>query len=530
MNIENMSNNKILPSFKDEFCVWSEGAKLSPEYEVSEEYILPDYLPDIRKILFVNAKVEENDGVIQEGKAEYSGDLVFNVVYIGDTGQVKCVTQVYPYTNYISNEAIYDDSVIETVTKVENRSIRAVSPRKLLFKGKVVSEIAIFNKLCVSPRLVGGSGVEDEFTLERKTDVIECVNYLQFSESDIRVSEDIEFKGKTPISELVYSDVDLFMTDCKYTDGTVSIKGNARVKCLLRCAEDGEGGEYEGIERNIPIEHSFNVKLPQNNSRCFGRFELGGIEVGIGSDSYGENRIIQIDFVCRANINAISNSDTVFTDDVFSTAYKYENTYKEVSTERLVKCGYSNFSASGSGDISNTEGIELDRVVFSQADSQMKLKEVSNGKAVFEGECLVKAVMADKTGNCTTSDVTFPIRFELPVECTEVNRCKVECIVLDSRVNIDGNRLNINSEIGIDYAVFEKITANSVTTVAIDKSVKLTENKGGFVSLYYPEKNEDLWSVAKKYGVSRALLEKANNRQLSDGLPRVILIPTGTAK
>lgn len=530
MNIENMSNNKILPSFKDEFCVWSEGVKVSPEYEVSEEYILPDYLPDIRKILFVNAKVEENDGFIQEGKAEYSGDIVFNVVYMGDTGQVKCVTQAYPYTNYLSNEAIYDDSVIETVTKVENRSVRAVSPRKLLLKGKVVSDISIFNKICVSPRLIGGSGVEDEFTLERKTDRIDCVNYLQFTESDIRVSEDIEYKGKIPVAEIIYSDADLFMTDCKYSDGKVSIKGSARVKCLLRCSNDGEEGEYEGVEKNIPIEHTFEVKLPQSDSRCFGRLELGAVEVGIANDSYGENRVLQIDFVCRANITAISNSDTIFTDDVFSTVYKYENSYKEVSTERLVKCGYSNFSVGGSGEISNAEGIKLNRVVLSDADSQMRLKEVLNGKANFEGECVVKAVLADEAGNCTTSELLVPIRFEVPVECSGFNRCTVESSVLDSRVSIDGNRLSVNAEIGLDYAIYEKITANSVTSVSIDKSAKATESKDGFVRLYYPEKNENLWSVAKKYGISRASLERANNRQLSEGLPRVILIPTNTAK
>ncbi len=526
MNNENM----IIPSFKDEFCVWSEGVKATVEYDVSEEYILPDYLPDIRKILLVNAKVEENDGFIQEGKAEYSGDVVFNVVYIGDTGQIKCVTQAYPYTNYLADEGIYDDSVIEAVTRVDNRSVRAVSPRKLLLKGKVVTDISIFNKLCVSPRLVGGSGVEDEFTLERKTDRIDCVNYMQFTESDIRVSEDIEYKGKKPIQEMIYSDADLFMTDCKYSDGKVTVKGNARVKCLVRCAEEGDGGEYEGIEKNIPIEHTFDVKLPQDDSRCFGKLELGAIEVGLANDSYGENRLIEIDFVCRANITAISNSDTVFTDDVFSTAYKYENTYKEVTTERLAKCGYSNFSVNGSGEVTNTEGIELDRVVICQADSQMKLKEITNGKGIFEGECNVRAVLADKNNNCITTDLSFPIRYECPVDCSAYNRCMIDCTVIDSRASIDGNKLNVNAEIGIDYAVFEKITANSVAVVSIDKTVKPAETKEGFVRLYYPEKNEDLWSVAKKYGLSRSALEKANNRQLSEGLPRVILIPTNTVK
>ncbi|MBR5323062.1 MAG: DUF3794 domain-containing protein [Clostridia bacterium] len=530
MSTENLSNNKNLQSFKDEFCVWNEALKMSPEYDVSEEYILPDYFPDIRKILFVSAKAEENDANNQEGKAEYSGDVIFNVVYMGDTGQVKCVTQSYPYTNYISNENIYDDSIIEASTSVENRSVRAVSPRKLLLKCRVVSDISVFNKVCVSPRLVGGSGVEDEFTLERKVGKKECVNYMQFTESDIRVSEDIEYKGKTPIAEIVYSDAELFMTDCKYSDGKVDIRGNARVKCLIRCAEEGDEGEYESVEKNIPIDHSCEVKLPQNDSKCFGKLELGAIEIGVANDSYGENRLIQVDFVCRARLTGISNSDTVFTDDIFSTAYKYENTYKDVMTERLAKCGYSNFSASGSGEVSNQEGIVLNRVVFSQAFSQMKLNGVSNGKAVFDGECTVKAVLTDNEGNCMSSDMVFPIRFEIPTDCSEVKRSIVDSTVLDSRVNIDGNKLNANVEIGIDYVLYEKVTANTVTTVSIDKNIKITENKDRCVRLYYPEENEDLWSVAKKYSLSRASLERANNRQLSEGLPRVILIPTNTIK
>ncbi len=528
MNMDNTGYNNIIPSFKDEFCVWSEAGKSSPEYEISEEYILPDYLPDIRKILLIKAKIEENDAYIQEGRAEYSGDVVFNVVYLGDTGQVKCVTQAYPYTNYISQENIYDDSVIDAVTRVENRSVRAVSPRKLLLKGRAVTEISIFNKLCVSPRLVGGSGVEDEFTLERKTNNVECANYLQFSESDIRVSEDIEYKGKAPISEVVYYDADLFMTDCKYSDGKLNVSGNARVNCLLGCSNEGENAVYEAVEKNIPIERSFDVKLPKNDSRCFGRFELGAIECGVANDSYGESRIIEIDFVCRANITSISNEDTVFTDDVFSTAYKYENTYKEVDTERLVKCGYSNFSASGSGEVSNLEGIELDRVIINRGEAQMTQKELSNGKAVFEGECTIKAVITDKNGNYITTDIPFPIRYEMPVESMESNRCMTECTVLDSRVNIDGNKINANVEIGLNYAIFEKVSANPVSVISIDKTAPLTEEKEGVMRLYYPEKGEDLWSVAKKYGISRSALENANNRQLSEGLPRVILIPMKT--
>ena len=47
----NMANKRF--SIKDEFCVWNESGKTTLENEINEEYVLPDYLPDIRKILFV---------------------------------------------------------------------------------------------------------------------------------------------------------------------------------------------------------------------------------------------------------------------------------------------------------------------------------------------------------------------------------------------------------------------------------------------------------------------------------------------
>ncbi len=526
MNRGNPSLENMKTSLKDEFCVWSDAGKASDEYEISEEYILPDYLPDIRKLLLIKAKIEENDAFIEEGKAEYGGDVVFNVVYLGDTGQVKCVTQSYPYTNIISLESIYDDSIINSRTTVRNRSVRAVSPRKLLLKAKAVTDITVRNKLCVSPRLTGSTGVEDEFTLERKTDLIDSVNFIQFNESDIRVSEDVEYKGKNPISELIYYDADVFTTDCKYNDGRMYLKGNARVCCLVACNAGGEDTDYELIEKNIPIEHTSEVRLPINNSDCFAILELGAFECGVANDSYGESRVLEIDFACRANITAVANEKTMFTDDVFSTAYKYANTYKKVDTEKLIKCACANFSADGNSEIPKAEGTDFDRVVMSLAEADMALSEITNGKMVFSGDCNVKAVVLDKNNGYITSDFSFPIRFEMSCDNIEKYRYMCRCNVLDSRVTLDGSKINANVEIGLNFAMFEEVSANTVSQISIDKSSPLNTEKEKVMILYYPEGNEDLWSVAKKYGVSRGALEDANNKSLSEGLPRVIVIPT----
>ncbi|MBE6717773.1 MAG: DUF3794 domain-containing protein [Ruminococcaceae bacterium] len=526
MNSKNQNLENMKTSLKDEFCVWSEVGGTVLENELSEEYILPDYLPDIRKILLVKTKAEEDDIFTEDGRAEIGGRVVFNVIYLGDTGEIKCVNQSYTYSNFTNSDNIYDESIIDIQTSLKNRSVRALSPRKLMMKVKVVSSVSVRNKVCVSPRLIGTTSVEDEFTLERKINEIECVNFIQFNESDIRVSEDIDYKGQKPIGDLIAHDADVIPTECKYNDGKLYIKGVARVWCLISEASEDENKKYEVIERNIPITHTSDVSLPNGEWNCYMQLDMGDFECSVANDSYGESRVIEVDLVCRAKIKAISNENSVFTDDVFSTAYEYANTYKRVNTERLLKTSCANFSVSGSGEIPKTEGASFDRVILSSVDVDMASVDVSQGKAVFNGECNVKAVVSDKDGSYVNTEFSFPVRYEMPIGDVEKYRCRCDGTVLDSRVSLDDNKLNVNAEIGINYELFENVSADTVEVVAINKSQPLQNVNEKVMVLYYPDKNETLWSVAKKYNVSRASLENVNNKQLSEGLPRVIVIPT----
>ena len=521
---QNLENMKI--SLKDEFCVWSEAGGATLENEVSEEYILPDYLPDIRKILLVRTRIEEDDIFTEEGRAEVGGKVVFNIIYLGDTGEIKSIRQECAYNSFANSDSIYDESIIDIQSSLKNRSVRALSPRKIMMKAKVISVISVRNKLCVSPRLIGSTSIEDEFTLERSINRTECVNFIQFNESDIRVSEDIEYKGRNAIGELIAYDAEVLPTECKYTDDKLYIKGIAKIWCLVADTTEDEKVQYDVIEKNLPITHTSELTLPNGDWDCFMQIELGDFECSVANNSYGESRMIEADLVCRAKITAISNESSVFTDDVFSTAYEYANTYKRVNTEKMVKTSCTNFSVSGSSELQKTDGSSLDRVIFSSVDAEISAVDIIQTKAVFTGECNVKTVHVDKDGGYVNSEFSFPIRYEAPVGNIEKHRCRCDVSVLDSRVTADGNKINVNAEVGINYSLFENISVDTVETIAINKSEPLQNLNEKVMVLYYPDKNETLWSVAKKYNVSRSALENVNNRQLSEGLPRVIVIPT----
>lgn len=525
MNNENTVFENRLPSLKDELCVWAPPVKLSGESDISEEYILPDYLPDIRKILLVKSIITNKEISATEGSVGIDGNVSLNVVYVGNSGEIGCIKQTYSFSDNIRSENIYDDSVISSVFELKNRSVRAMGPRKLVIKCKVAYDLSVRNKLCVSPRLVGGSGIEDEFSLERKISEIEGANHLHFLESDIRVSEDVEYRGKEPISDLVSYEVQPFVTECKYVDGKVNIKGQAKLWCLIACGKD-DSVYYEVVEKSIPINHSFEAALPGGLWNVGAVIEMGETECGLANDSYGECRLIQLDFDCIADVNAISNETILFTDDVFSTKYDYRTDKKSVSTEKLAKMLCANFSASGNGELGGAENEVYSRIFMTSSDVDMRLENVKNGRGIFVGECNMKVVAEGDNGNYVTGEFSFPIKYECSVPDIDEYTAVCNCRLLDSRVSLDGNKINANVEVGINATVLERITADTVDTVTIDKDSPINNARDNMMVLYYPEIGETLWDVAKKYSVSRAALEKANNKSLSENLPRVIIIPS----
>ena len=57
--------------------------------EVSTEYNLPDYLPDINRLLKVSAKIGESSKYLSADMLEYDGKLKFYIVYATSDGNIR---------------------------------------------------------------------------------------------------------------------------------------------------------------------------------------------------------------------------------------------------------------------------------------------------------------------------------------------------------------------------------------------------------------------------------------------------------
>ena len=57
--------------------------------DVSEEFILPDYLPDVKKIIRVDVKPKIDGKFITKDKVDFEGDIISHILFCDEGNHLK---------------------------------------------------------------------------------------------------------------------------------------------------------------------------------------------------------------------------------------------------------------------------------------------------------------------------------------------------------------------------------------------------------------------------------------------------------
>ena len=138
--------------------------------EVTAEYTLPDYLPDITRLLRVSAKATVPEKYPGAGNTEYDGKVIFDVVYSTGDGEIRCAVFDSEYSGSFPTPEADDFSCITISANAETASCRLGSPRKLTLKCKLPVSICISNRKSADPAIAGnGAEAQKHMQYRKKT-------------------------------------------------------------------------------------------------------------------------------------------------------------------------------------------------------------------------------------------------------------------------------------------------------------------------------------------------------------------------
>ena len=479
--------------------------------ELSNDYTLPDYQPEIRRVLKVSASVIPASKYVSGSHAELGGTIEYRVLYVASDGKLYSAPLAAEYEISAPLEIsprveLGEGIILIANTTAENASARVSAPRRLNIKCRVCSDVRAFGTVLLDELVVGESDRE-------------CIQRLQgecryeYVSASVGESKEVICEFDTPSDDVrvIDSSAELIITEAYVDSLGAKCKGELITE-LLVCNESTDGAP-KYMRKATPFEDT--VELDVSGSSCIAKGYVSDMKINVEDGK----------IVCLANVFAevtAHSDDTVcYTKDLYSTECFCETAHKEESLFAPLYCNTSNFSQSERIELSEGQTAIGATAIGAYCEVCVGDSAYNDGKCTLAGSCKY-TVIAKKDGEYFCFDQSAPFKYEFPIE-TAHSCAHFSLHPTASSARIDGSTLTLSSEL---YVSAELSKEFSISTLSEARFGEPLNKKSGDMIVCYPTPDDTLWSISKKYSVPTISLHTITDPEATlDGIDFIIVNP-----
>ncbi|MCI8497303.1 MAG: DUF3794 domain-containing protein [Clostridiales bacterium] len=492
----------------------------SMEQPVDMELLLPDYCPDISRILFCRLTPSVSSRQLSGDQLMVEGEARVKLLYVDDGGScVRGYEQIQPFNVSFPMKKALESPVIEACATVEYMNYRAVSQRR----------VDIHGAFTVSVRVSGCAGEDiivdaDGDGVQMKKSQCPVSNIVGMAQRPFTVNEVLELgQGRGVAEAVLRSEVTAVVDDYKAISNKIIVKGTANIRVLY--ISDLSAGTMELMEQSLPISQIIDLDGVADDCVCDVHFEVLSSQIQPRSDSGGEYRLLGCDLRLCAAATAYREAQIPLVADVYSTQYEMETESRPVTLEQVLEV----LSENG---VYKTRCDLPEEPVASIADIWCEAGAPSAG---FGDEGLsikvpvtVCVLAADNAGE--------PVYFERNVELDSIRPFKMQEgeIRCDPQLVITGAGYTLGStgqmELRLDYRLEGTVRCvrqtRAMCRMDMDEERPVTRENNAALTIYYAQKAENLWDIARRYRTSIDAIREENEMD-TDVMPQqgMLLIP-----
>lgn len=463
------------------------------EQSLDADIALPDYCPEIQRILKCTVTAGITSVQNNSGRVTADGNAVIRIIYVGDNGKISGYEQSYPVQKFIESSKITSDSAVSVSVRTDYVNCRAVNPRRIDIRAMLSFCFKAVKKrddeiLCSSD----GAGIQ---TLATEYDFASLTGVCEKSFS---IGEVLEIPdGKSPVSRIMNISACAVANDLKIINNKALVKG----ECTVKIYYIGENScEVESAEHSMPISQIVELEGLNENSLCSVRLSVCSCEGIVKADSSGDMRLIDIDARISVCIVAFDEMPINLIGDAYSTEYEVRNTPKSME---LLSFNGKFDTAFTNKIVLESIGVSVDCVLAVWCTDLRYNFTAKDDKCIVSGTYLATVIYKDTENNMAV--IQKPVDFD----CSVKMNGKSERIVCHGSAQISAcscavsgdSRLELKTEILISGIILSSEIKKYIGTIEISSDSARRE-KDCALTIYYCEKGESIWNIARRYGTT----------------------------
>lgn len=495
----------------------------SQEQAVELDYVLPDYYPDIFKIVKCITTPKIVSYCINGDKLNYELSVCLRIMYCSEqSNTLQVLDQKLNYTKTVELGRAGTKPKVCIIPKTDYINCRAVNQRRVDVRGAISVKLKVTD-ICKKDVISDAFGMNIQL---RKKPVTYPTNKL-FTTKRATITDEFDLGiSKPSVINIIRNDAVITSTDKKVIANKLVAKGEILINMLYTCMKDATDG-IESMQFTLPFSQIIELEGIDERFDCNVDADVISCDLSPKSDGDNESKIIDCTVMLLINVSAQMLSTVDIATDQFSTQYQTESQTSDIKVELSPK--YISCSQVIKGSVGYKDG-ELDCIydVWCNLNGYTTKIDAVEKQAIINGNAMYTVFARNSDGAPVVMEKEEP--FEISVNCDNIidnSVADLKIIPVSCSYNLTSNStVEAKVEIKVSGIISNNIYMNALTDITVNENAPVEKDGDYALRLYFAESKEDLWEIAKKYCTSIDAIMEENN--LADDIiaeQGMILIP-----
>lgn len=463
------------------------------------EIILPDYCPNILRILQHTACPTVNSAVRTGERVKIEGSVEYKILYLAEDGcTVQTICQQAPFSSSVEMNCDADADFTVRVSQ-KNCTARALNQKKIYARCSVQITVKINqSKTVPCPALP-----ED---CERKLCKKNAARHLCSAQKPLRISDDFETDTPKPVAAILQTNILFRETEQKPLSDKLIVKADMIFDLLCT----GEDHTLFPVRKVFPISQILDLPGVEAGAVFQTEFEVISSHItvkGEGEESSGLSYDVEI----RVSANAYQEIAAEWIEDAYSVKKSVECTKESVSTERFMIINEA-------GAIKETVDLGIcTGILWMEAAAQLRgtYYRPEDDMLICEGVWDCRILMTDSEGTLCCTPREIPFALEIPANgCNNPVRNDTKLVLTDISWSLtDTTHGELRGTYHWNGMIFHRETSEAVGCVTEKEARKKSSEA---VVLYYASKGESAWKIAKEHACPYEEFLRSNRLNTDD--------------
>lgn len=465
---------------------------------LDDDYNLPDYKPDLTKIIRERGQIHFEEIHVSSGHIWMKGMLIFHILYRTDLDgkKINDLKGEIPFQESLSMDGIEELNPVKVNGKIEDISVSVINSRKLSIRSLV--EFSAIAQMPEEEAVL--IGMKDENGCEIEKERMNVLEMIMDKKDTLRIRQELSLSSNKPnMEEILWNSVELRGINSHLKDGEIEITGEALVNVLYSGAD--EEGRLQWFETTVPIHGSVECGACEKDQLYKVKAELAQMDLEVRPDDDGEERNLLLEMVIHLEISLWQEEEVELISDIYALDRQVNPEFKAAVFEKLL---IKNDTKCRIADKIQIDEDQEDILQICVNEEMLAIEQttVTEDGVLAEGTLTVEILYmtADDSMPVDAKKAFIPFQqmIEMPAAKGKVNIQLDGGIDQVTTVLADNRTIDVKAVLALNLLAFEQQEKQIITEIKEEElDLKALQQSPGIVG-YIVRDGDRLFHIAKE--------------------------------